>query len=155
VLTPTEQQWRKAAEILNRLRRREHDEAAKLLELAFDVLIVLSARSIGAGVITTNHVSFLAIQSEFEFKAPEDFPKHSPLRFETPLSLKKGLFISLLGQFCRARCKVFLSLDNTIKAFTKTSLIIREVACDSPGMRLVFPLCSNHTRTGVHGLHSC
>lgn len=63
-MTPTEQQWLKAAEILNRLRRREHYEAAKLRELAFDVLIALSARSIGASVITTNHVDFLVIQRE-------------------------------------------------------------------------------------------
>lgn len=67
VLMPTEQQWLKAAEILSRLRRREHYEAAKLRELAFDVLIALSARSIGASVITTNHADFLAIQRELSF----------------------------------------------------------------------------------------
>ncbi|THJ17581.1 MAG: hypothetical protein CAF42_004270 [Nitrospira sp. CG24B] len=69
--------------------RREHYEAAKLCELAFDVLIALSARSIGASVITTTHADFLAIQRELELKSPEDFPKHTPLRLETPLSLKK------------------------------------------------------------------
>ena len=58
VLTPTEQQWLKAAEILNRIRRREHYEAAKVRELAFDVLIALFARSIVASVITTNHADF-------------------------------------------------------------------------------------------------
>ena len=67
VLTPTEQQWLKAAEILNRLRRREHYEAAKVRELAFDVLIALSARSIGASVITTNHADFQTIQPEVPF----------------------------------------------------------------------------------------
>ena len=67
VLTPTEQQWLKAAEILHRLRRREHYEAAKVRELAFDVLIALSARSIGASVITTNHADFQAIQREVPF----------------------------------------------------------------------------------------
>lgn len=67
VVTPTEQQWLKAAEILNRLRRREHYEAAKLRDLAFDVLIALSARSIGASVITTNHADFRAIQRELSF----------------------------------------------------------------------------------------
>ncbi|MEK9139496.1 MAG: PIN domain-containing protein [Nitrospirota bacterium] len=67
VLTPTEQQWLKAAEILNRLRRREHYEAAKVRELAFDVLIALSARSIGASVITTNHADFQTIQREVPF----------------------------------------------------------------------------------------
>lgn len=67
VLTPTEQQWLKAAEILNRLRRREHYEATKLRDLAFDVLIALSARSIGASVITTNHTDFQVIQREVPF----------------------------------------------------------------------------------------
>lgn len=67
MLTPTEQQWLKAAEILSRLRQREHYEATKLRELAFDVLIALSAWSIGASVITINHVDFLAIQRELPF----------------------------------------------------------------------------------------
>ncbi|OQW35812.1 MAG: hypothetical protein A4E19_16320 [Nitrospira sp. SG-bin1] len=53
VLTPTEQQWLKAAEILQRLRRREHYETAKLRELA--------------SVITTNHADFRAIQHELPF----------------------------------------------------------------------------------------
>lgn len=67
VLTPTEQQWLKPAEILNRLRRREHYETTKLCELAFEVLIALSARSIGASVITTNHADFQTIQRELPF----------------------------------------------------------------------------------------
>ena len=67
VLTPTEQQWLKAAEILGRLRQREGYEATKLRELAFDVLTALSAWSIGASVITTNHADFLAIQRELPF----------------------------------------------------------------------------------------
>ena len=68
VLTPTEQQWLKAAEILQRLRRRQHYDATKLRELAFDVLIALSARSIGAAVITTNHADFRLIQREVSFQ---------------------------------------------------------------------------------------
>ncbi|MDF0666390.1 MAG: PIN domain-containing protein [Nitrospira sp.] len=67
VLTPTEQQWLRAAEILHQLRRREHYEAAKLRERACDVLIALSARSIGARVITTNHADFRVIQRELSF----------------------------------------------------------------------------------------
>ena len=67
MLTPTEQQWLRAAEILLRLRRQEHYEVAKLRDLAFDVLIALSARSIGASVITTNHEDFRAIQCELPF----------------------------------------------------------------------------------------
>ncbi|HJT22199.1 MAG TPA: PIN domain-containing protein [Nitrospira sp.] len=67
VLTPTEQHWLKAADVLNRLRRREHYEPTKLHEIAFDVLIALSARSIGASVITANHADFRAIQRELSF----------------------------------------------------------------------------------------
>jgi predicted nucleic acid-binding protein len=68
VLTPTEQQWLKAADILQRLRHREHYDTTKLRELAFDVLIALSARDIGAAVITTNHADFRAIQKEVPFQ---------------------------------------------------------------------------------------
>ena len=62
VLTPTEQHWSQAADILGRIRRREHYEVSKIRELAFDVLIALSARSIGASVITSNRGDFQTIQ---------------------------------------------------------------------------------------------
>ncbi len=68
VLTPTEQQWLKAADLLQRLRHREHYDATKLRELACDVLIALSASDIGAAVITTNHADFRAIQKEVPFQ---------------------------------------------------------------------------------------
>ena len=58
VLTPVDAYGAAVAEGCRdprRLRRREHYETAKLRKLAFDVLIALSARSIGASVITTNH----------------------------------------------------------------------------------------------------
>ncbi|MFO0779506.1 MAG: hypothetical protein U0223_18100 [Nitrospira sp.] len=64
---PTEQQWFKGAEILSRLRQRKHYEATMLREPAFDVLIALSARSIGGSVSTTNHAAFLEIQRELPF----------------------------------------------------------------------------------------
>ena len=67
IVTPSEQHWLTAAEILNRLRRREHYDATKVRDLAFDVLIALSARSIGASVITANHADFRAIQRELSF----------------------------------------------------------------------------------------
>src|SRR5437588_826628 len=50
-VTPTERQWIEAAEILKRIRAREHHDVAKMRELAFDVLIALSARSIGATLV--------------------------------------------------------------------------------------------------------
>ncbi|MBA5867874.1 MAG: PIN domain-containing protein [Nitrospira sp. CR1.3] len=67
VLTPTERQWSQAAEILSRMRRAEHYEAGKIRDLAFDVLIALSARSIGATVVTTNRDDFQIIQRYVSF----------------------------------------------------------------------------------------
>jgi predicted nucleic acid-binding protein len=67
VLTPTEQHWSHAADILSRIRRGEHYEASKIRELAFDVLIALSARSIGASVITSNRHDFQTIQRYLPF----------------------------------------------------------------------------------------
>jgi predicted nucleic acid-binding protein len=42
--------------------RREHYEASKIRDLAFDVLIALSARSIGATVVTCKRSDFEAIR---------------------------------------------------------------------------------------------
>ena len=67
ILTPTQAQWIQAADILSAMRKREHFEAMKLRELAFDVLIALSARSIGATVITCNTSDFQAIRRHLSF----------------------------------------------------------------------------------------
>ena len=48
VVTPTTAQWMHAAQALAAIRRLEHYEATKIRELAFDVLIALTARSIEA-----------------------------------------------------------------------------------------------------------
>jgi len=56
-----------AAEILGMLRRREHYDTAKIRELAFDVLIALSARSIGATLITCNETDFQVIRRHLSF----------------------------------------------------------------------------------------
>lgn len=61
VITPTERHWMDAADILKRVRAREHHDVDKIRELAFDVLIALSARSIGATLITCNEADFRAI----------------------------------------------------------------------------------------------
>jgi len=58
IVTPTERHWLESAEILDRLRRVKGYEPQKLRELAFDILIALSARDIGATVITCNHGDF-------------------------------------------------------------------------------------------------
>ena len=67
IVTPTESQWMQAAEVLSAIRRREHYEVGKIRDLAFDVLIALSARSIGATVITSNVVDFRAIRRHLRF----------------------------------------------------------------------------------------
>lgn len=67
ILTPTAQHWLEAGELLKIIRKREHFDGKKLRELAFDILIALSARSIGATVITCNHTDFQAIHHHLPF----------------------------------------------------------------------------------------
>jgi len=67
VLTPTDRHWMQSADILNRMRKQQHDALTKIRELAFDVLIALTARSIGATVITTNESDFQTIRSHVSF----------------------------------------------------------------------------------------
>jgi predicted nucleic acid-binding protein len=67
IITPTETHWIHAGELLNVMRRRQHYEGSKLRELAFDVLIALTARSIGATVITCNETDFQAIRRHLSF----------------------------------------------------------------------------------------
>ena len=69
VVTPTEQHWIGAAEILKRIRDREPHDVDKIRDLAFDVLIALSARSIGATLVTCNEVDFRAIGRHLAFDA--------------------------------------------------------------------------------------
>ncbi len=67
IITPTEAHWVHAGELLNVMRRRRHYEANKLRDLAFDVLIAPTARSIGATVITCNETDFQAIRRHLSF----------------------------------------------------------------------------------------
>ncbi len=67
IITSTETHWMHAGELLNVMRRRQHYEGNKLRELAFDVLIALTARSIGATVITCNETDFQAIRRHLSF----------------------------------------------------------------------------------------
>jgi predicted nucleic acid-binding protein len=68
VLTPGERHWLDSAEILSRMRRRKRYDSNKLRELAFDVLIALSARDIGATLITCNREDFAEIRKYALFK---------------------------------------------------------------------------------------
>ncbi|MBI5855214.1 MAG: PIN domain-containing protein [Nitrospirae bacterium] len=68
IITPTETHWIQAAEILNAMRHRRHYGVQKLRELTADVLIALSARSIGACLITCNGEDFQAIRWHLAFQ---------------------------------------------------------------------------------------
>lgn len=68
LITPTERHWLASAEILSRIGTKKHYESTKLRELAFDVLIALSAKEIGATLITCNKNDFSEIQKYISFK---------------------------------------------------------------------------------------
>lgn len=67
IITPAEGHWFQAAETLSVMRKREHYDRFKVRDLAMDVLIALSARSIGAAVITCNKADFQAIHRHLSF----------------------------------------------------------------------------------------
>ena len=68
ILSPTPQQWTQGAELLRMIRNREHYDQNKIRELTFDVLIALSARSIGATLITCNESDFQMIRRYLAFR---------------------------------------------------------------------------------------
>ena len=68
IITPTERHWLESAEILSRIGRKKSYGPNKLRELAFDVLITLSARDIGATLITCNRKDFAEIRKHKPFK---------------------------------------------------------------------------------------
>src|SRR5258708_33484642 len=68
ILTPTEKNWLEAGEILSNIRADRGLEPHKLRKLHFDVLIVLTARSHAARLITTNRADFELIDSYRKFQ---------------------------------------------------------------------------------------
>ena len=68
IVTPTERHWIESAEILSRIRRGKGYDVHKLRELAFDVLIALSARDAGGTLITCNRDDFSEIRKHAFFK---------------------------------------------------------------------------------------
>ncbi len=68
IVTPTERHWLESAEVLFRMRKEKGYDANKLRELAFDVLIALSARELGAMLITCNQDDFTEIRKYTPFK---------------------------------------------------------------------------------------
>lgn len=69
IITPTERHWLESAEILSRIRGKKGYDANKVRALAFDVLIALSARDVGATLITCNREDFAEIGKWTSFKA--------------------------------------------------------------------------------------
>lgn len=68
VITPNEHHWRESAEILSVIRRAKGYGPHKLRGLAFDALIALSTREIGATLITRDRQDF------------EELRKYKPFR---------------------------------------------------------------------------
>jgi predicted nucleic acid-binding protein len=68
VVTPTVSIYEEAGDVLRRLQHVHGYSMANAYGLVNDVLIALSARSIGASVITQNERDFVAIQSVRPFK---------------------------------------------------------------------------------------
>ena len=71
--TPTERNWQEAGDIVTRIAPAKGYETRKIQEFSFDVLIALTARSIGATVITLNTVDFEDIREyrRFPFRSSE------------------------------------------------------------------------------------
>lgn len=68
ILTPSTTMYREAGDVLRQLQITQGYDLRKSYSLVNDVLIALSARSVGATVITQNKRDFLAIQSIRAFK---------------------------------------------------------------------------------------
>jgi predicted nucleic acid-binding protein len=68
ILTPTEKNWIESGHILAEIRDDHGFEMGKLRDLHFDVLIVLTARTNGARLITSNRADFELIREYRNFK---------------------------------------------------------------------------------------
>ena len=63
ILTPTENIWLESARLLNKIRADKGFGPEKLRDLHFDLLIALTARSVGARLVTSNRADFELIAS--------------------------------------------------------------------------------------------
>lgn len=68
VITPDERHWLESAEVLSVIRKTKGYGPQKLRELAFDALIALSAREIGATLITRDREDFEEIRKYRSFR---------------------------------------------------------------------------------------
>jgi predicted nucleic acid-binding protein len=67
-ITPTAEEWAVSGRLVNRIASAKHFDIHKTREIHFDVLIALSARHIGAVVITCNGADFTTIREFLNFK---------------------------------------------------------------------------------------
>ena len=68
VITSTENEWALSGGLVNRIATAKRFDIHKTREIHFDVLIALSARHIGAVVITCNPADFTTIRQFMNFK---------------------------------------------------------------------------------------
>lgn len=68
VLTPTGKNWLESGQLLERMRADKGFTPDKLRDLHFDLLIALTARSVGARLITSNRGDFELIKSYRDFQ---------------------------------------------------------------------------------------
>ena len=68
IIAPTERDWIHSGEIVNRLVAAKGFDIHKTREIHFDVLIALTARRIGAYLVTCNGDDFTAVREFLNFK---------------------------------------------------------------------------------------
>jgi predicted nucleic acid-binding protein len=67
IITPNEREWLQSGHIVNRIAAVKGFDINKTREFHFDVLIALTARRIGAHLITCNVADFTAIRETLNF----------------------------------------------------------------------------------------
>ena len=68
VIAPNERDWTESGRLVNRIAGSKAYDVHKTREIHFDVLIALTARRIGATVITCNAADFTVIREFLNFK---------------------------------------------------------------------------------------
>ncbi|MBI5203359.1 MAG: PIN domain-containing protein [Nitrospirae bacterium] len=68
VISITERQWYVAGNIMLKLRKGKKIDPLRIKSLLADILIAISARDIGAVLITRNEKDFMLIQEALDFK---------------------------------------------------------------------------------------
>ena len=67
IINPSIENYREAGQVMARLQRRHGLQIKKVMGLSHDILIALTARSIGATVLTSNRQDFELLQSLCSF----------------------------------------------------------------------------------------